>query len=305
LLFWLGAGFLLMNLVAAFHAYQFTHFSETATHKTKDPKSLNFWEKAKALLFGVSNPKPQTKHNPEVPYQTILLNSGETISCWYLPIVEAKGTIILFHGFTSEKSALLERAMLFREMGYSTLLVDFRGSGASSGNQTTIGFKEAQDVKAAFDFVRNSGEQNILLFGNSMGAVAVMKAIKDNHLAATGLILECPFGTLYQTVSARFRAMGVPSFPMAGLLVFWGGVENGFWGFGHNPVDYAESITMPTLLMQGLKDDKVSTAEISEMLRRLKGRKRLVSFPDAGHEDYLKKDKDKWEQSVKSFLEAN
>ena len=52
--------------------------------------------------------------------------------------------------------------------------------------------------------------------------------------------------------------MHVPCFPMAYLLVFWGGTINGFNAFNHNPQNYASQVKCPVLLMYGLKDDKVS-----------------------------------------------
>lgn len=41
----------------------------------------------------------------------------------------------------------------------------------------------------------------------------------------------------------------------------WGGWQQGFNGFRHNPVDYARRVRVPTLLMQGDRDDRVSVAE--------------------------------------------
>ena len=48
------------------------------------------------------------------------------------------------------------RRSRFRKLGYSTLLVDFRGSGGSSEATTTIGVLEADDVAAAVAFARTT-----------------------------------------------------------------------------------------------------------------------------------------------------
>src|SRR5690606_3486437 len=193
-------------------------------------------------------------------------------------------------------------AKIFDSLQFNTLLVDFMGSGGSEGNNTTIGYKEADQVKTAFEFVKEKGEKNIYLFGTSLGAVAIMKAMDDYALAVSGLILECPFGSMYETVCARFDNMNVPRFPMAGLLVFWGGVQNGFWAFGHNPTEYAKSIQCPTLLLYGEKDEKVSVRETEEIFDNLPGRKKLRTFPDAGHESYLLKYRKEWIEEVSEFL---
>lgn len=239
---------------------------------------------------------------PATSYETVNLNSNRKIECWDIKVAVPKGTVILFHGFGGQKSSMLDKAEVFRELGYNTFLVDFMGSGGSEGNQTTIGVLEAEQVKTCFEYLTQKGEKNIFLFGTSMGSVAIMKAISDMEIKPNGIIIECPFGSMYKTVCARFKVMNAPVFPMAGLLVFWGGLQNGFWAFGHNPTEYAKKITCPTLLMYGQKDEKVSKAEIDEIFANLSGRKELKIYQNAGHENYLTKYKDEWTKNIKEFI---
>ena len=294
-----------MNVVAFFHAYKFTHFNTSKSKKTPSPSGLTTSEKFKAVIFGISNPRPENKKLPEREFETVVLESNRRIECWYFRTDSSRpsrGTVILFHGYGGEKSSMTNVAGIFDSLQFNTLLVDFMGSGGSEGNNTTIGYKEADQVKTAFEFVKEKGEKNIYLFGTSLGAVAIMKAMDDYALAVSGLILECPFGSMYETVCARFDNMNVPRFPMAGLLVFWGGVQNGFWAFGHNPTEYAKSIQCPTLLLYGEKDEKVSVRETEEIFDNLPGRKKLRTFPDAGHESYLLKYGKEWIEEVSEFL---
>jgi pimeloyl-ACP methyl ester carboxylesterase len=135
-----------------------------------------------------------------------------------------------------------------------------------------------------------------------MGAAAVMKALSDYSLPVNSIIIECPFGTMIQTVKNRFSKMGIPSFPMAHLLTFWGGVENGFNAFKHNPVDYAKNIKCPVLLFYGEKDEKVTKEETLEIFGHLPGSKKLVTFTLARHENYLTNYKDRWSKDVFEFL---
>jgi len=291
-----------MNIVAVFHSYKFTHFVDSKTEKTKDPKKLTIGQKIKTLVFGVSNPRPENKTFPTKDYETIKLKSNKEIESWSINTDNSKGTVILFHGFSGDKSSMLDKAAIFLELGYNAFLVDFMGSGGSAGNQTTIGFLEAEQVKTCFEYLTEKGEQNIYLFGTSMGSVAIMKAINDYDINPKGIIIECPFGSMYKTVCARFKTMNAPTFPMAGLLVFWGGLQNGFWAFGHNPTEYAKKINCPTLLLYGAKDEKVSREEIDQIFNNLGGHKTLKIYQEAGHENYLTKYKDEWTQDIKEFL---
>src|SRR6218665_1515406 len=197
--------FILMNVIAYFHAYKFTHFGDNSLVRTKDPKALTITRRLKSLAFGINNPRPTNGQFPAKPYQTIKLKSNKTIECWLIKTENAKGTVVLFHGFAGEKSSLLEKSLIFEQLGYNTLLVDFMGSGGSEGNQTTIGFFEAEEVKTCFDYLQTHGENKIYLWGTSMGSVAIMKAINDYGIQPTGIMIECPFGSMYETVCARFR----------------------------------------------------------------------------------------------------
>ena len=294
--------FLIMNIVAFFHAYKFTHFTENQIVKTTKPQDLSTLNKLKVMCFGVNNPRPQNTNKPTREFNKVYLSEDLKIECWEIPVQNSKGDVILFHGYSSNKSALLDKSKIFNELGYSTLLVDYRGSRGSKGRTTTIGFKEAQEVKLAFEYLNLKGKENIYLHGNSLGAVAIMKAVNEYDIYPSGIVIECPFGSLYQTVCARFNNLNVPSFPMAGLLTFWGGIQHGFWGFGHSPIAYAKSINCPSLLMYGEKDLKVSKNETLSIYKNLKGNKQLVLFPEAGHENYLLQYEQKWKDEIMKFL---
>jgi uncharacterized protein len=297
--------FILMNVVAFFHAYKFTHFAEAGNaSKTNSPGKLSFLQKIKILAFGVSNPRPVSHITPAQKFEAIKLQSNKEIECWSIKTDSSKGTVILFHGYSGEKSSLIDKSDEFIKQGYSTILVDFMGSGGSEGNQTTIGFKEAEEVKTVFEYSINRGDKNIYLFGTSLGAAAIMKAINDYQLNAAAIIIECPFGSMYKTTCARFNNMKLPSFPMAGLLVFWGGVQNGFWAFGHKPTEYAKKINCPVLLMYGEKDTNVSRQEIDDIFSNLKGKKQLKTYPLAGHENYLDQYKQQWVSHISVFLDS-
>ena len=296
--------FLMMNIIAFFHAYKFTYFTENNSEKTKSPEKLTKIQKIKTLFFGVNNPKPKNTKFPTQDYKVIKLKSNKEIECWFIENEKPKGTIILFHGYGGEKSSMICKSNEFIKLGFNTLLVDFMGSGNSEGNQTTIGFKEADQVKTTFDYLLKNGEKNIYLFGTSMGSVAIMKCINDYKIKPKGIIIECPFGTMYQTVCARFNKMNAPTFPMAGILLFWGGIQNGFWGFSHNPTEYAKNINCPTLLLYGEKDKSVSRNEIDEIYKNLKGIKNLCVYKKTGHENYLKKNKVEWNKNISEFIKT-
>jgi pimeloyl-ACP methyl ester carboxylesterase len=303
-LYWLLITFIItVNIIAFIHAYKFTHFSATKHERTADPKELSPLVKTKVLFTGIDNPKPTRKSLPNLTFKTVSIKSDVMLEAWHVTSETSKGTVILFHGYSGEKSSLISRAEEFTKLGFNTLLVDFMGSGGSEGEGTTIGYTESREVKDAFEYIKQLGETNIHLFGTSMGAATILKAIEDYRLPVSSLILECPFGSLYETVCARFNLMGLPSFPMAGVLTFWGGFQQGYWAFGHNPSEYAKSVKCPTLLLYGEKDDRVSMEETQDIYNNLQGKKVLVTYPEEGHNIFTPENTNSWVRDVAAFLD--
>lgn len=298
--------FVLLNIIGAFHAYKFTHFYPNNTHANKRPEQMSTWEKTRMILFGIRISKPVVKNFPEVPYETIALHTSGHLKLegWWIPATQPRGTVILFHGYMGNKGAQLSEAAYFRALGYNTFLLDFRAHGNSDGFTTSIGFKEAEDVWLAYDFVhRQKAQQHIILWGMSMGAAAILKAVPEYQLQPEKIILESPFATLTDAVKGRMRAVHLPGTPLAQLLTFWGGMELGFSGFDYAPEAYAQKIKAPVLLCWGRQDTRVIEAETQAIYQHLGSTdKTLLIFPDAGHESFCQHDPQKWQTAIRHFL---
>jgi pimeloyl-ACP methyl ester carboxylesterase len=231
--------FLLLNVMAAFHAYRFTHFYDDASLSKINPEDLSSLEKTQMIFFGVRFPKSRLKSQPDLPYEKVLLNTREGLNLegWYVKAQPARGTVILYHGHGSSKSGILAEAEYFHVLGYHTLSVDFRAHGGSDGNICTIGYKETEDARPAYEYIVAKGEKNILLWGVSMGAATILKAVPQYQLKPAAIILECPFGTMLDAVKGRVRMMHLPATPIAEMLTFWGGVGQQYWAFGYQPIE--------------------------------------------------------------------
>ena len=301
LLFTLLILFFGLNAIVAFHAWNFTHFSDTGEQRS-DMQETSILKKLEIYLTGAKLPKACTEYWPEDKYHTVLLEGEPNLLAWYQEAPMTGGCVLLCHGYGSEKSQMLLQAKYFRERGYSTLLLDFSASGQSEGTRCSMGYYEAEQVMRAYDLLRSMNHSNILLYGSSMGAVAILKAVHDYQPEVSGLILEAPYSTMLETTKVRFRLMGLPETPMAHLLVFWGGTLNGFNAFSLNSPDYASNIHAPVLLMLGGMDDKVSEWEVDSIASRLKGPAHVRIFPEARHESFLNRYDTAWKNEVSLFL---
>lgn len=303
----LSTAFILLNLTAYKHAYAMLHFTQQGK-RTERPESLSFLQKVKILLTGVNIPKPLNDSTPDqcdLPFEVhhFKINNGLELEAWYIPHPQAKGIVLMFHGYASSKSSLLPEANALNEMGYATFLVDFRGSGGTDGNETSIGFYEAEDVLKAIEYVRGmSLNQPIILYGQSMGGAAILRAIYANDVQPDAIIIEAVFDKMLSTVQNRFSAMGLPSFPGAHFLVFWGGVQNGFSGFRHNPVEYAIEVQCPVLILHGTDDPRATIDQAKAVFQNLSGPKQFERFAGVGHESYFEVEPDKWKRTISGFL---
>ncbi len=314
LLLLLLTAFGLMNAVAFFHAWRFTHFANEPGLHSPNPEKLTGRQRLWLLLTGIRNPKPDAGPRPAFPVENVTIASPNgPLAAWYAPpdSGRCRGTVALFHGYTRSKGSLATEAGYFRRLGYAVLLVDQTGNGNSAGYQTTVGYREAFDVAAAVRWLATeqpkhqapgTKHQQLILYGVSMGAVAIMRAEAELGVHPTANILECPYGNMRQTAYNRFAAMHVPGFPLADMLVFWGGVQNGFWAFGLDAERYARQIHTPTLLLWGTADPRVTSAETEAIFTNLAGPKTRHDFPGVGHEPYWKRYSADWEQQVRVFL---
>jgi len=298
---------ILLNLVAYLHAHAMLNFTERGA-RTARPEQLSIVRKAKTLLTGVNIPRPQNSSTPSdygLEFETHRVVVSDTISleAWYVPRAESRGVVLMFHGYAASKSSLLPEAGALHKMGYAAFLVDLRGSGGSSGSRTSVGYHEADDVAKSVEHVRSvSAARPLVLFGRSMGGAAVLRAIHVNGVRPDAIVVEAVFDRMLSTVKARFSAMGLPPFPFAQLLAFWGGVQAGYSGFGHNPAAYAASVQCPALMLHGTQDGRATIDQARAVFRSLRGEKQLVVFEGLEHEPYLTAEPRKWRRAVSQFL---
>ena len=303
--FVLGAA--LLNGLAYSHARAMTHFVADGV-RTPRPEDLTFAQRVEVIAFGVHLPKRKNDRTPqdlELAFDTwqIPVEDGIVLEAWDVPRAERRGIVALFHGYQDRKSSVLAEARAFHELGWEPVLVDFRGSGGSSGNTTSIGFHEARDVVASLRVIRERRPaEKLVLWGVSMGGAASLRAVGALGEPVDALIVEAPFSTMRSAVVNRFDTMGVPTFALVDLFMFWGGYQQGFDAFAHNPADYAKSVRVPTLFLLGGDDKRVLRSEGWATYNALGGEKRLEIFEGLGHQSLVRGRRPQWIEVVSDFL---
>jgi dipeptidyl aminopeptidase/acylaminoacyl peptidase len=199
-----------------------------------------------------------TPENFGVPYQKISFRTqdGVQLQGWYIPCSDPHAkTIILLHGYPADKGDLLPSRIFLHEK-YNLLFFDFRYFGQSGGWYTTIGTDEVLDLKAAIQYLHSRGINEVGVWGFSLGgAVALMAAPTTPEIKA--IVSESSY--------ARLDWMAYDYYPFPGLRYVLGELTR-LWGiiFLHydiknvSPVDAAEKITIPVLLIHSKNDETIS-----------------------------------------------
>ena len=129
--------------------------------------------------------------NEDVPFTMVSIPSSNSVqlSSWIVPPVDkalANGYWILFlHGNAGNVSTSRVWYRAFREIGFYTLALDYRGYGASQGTPSEQGVYS--DAQAAFDYLVEKQKipaDKILVYGHSLGASVAIDLALARHPAA-------------------------------------------------------------------------------------------------------------------------
>jgi hypothetical protein len=96
---------------------------------------------------------------------------GETLDAWWVPAENARGVVLFFHGNAGNISHRLDYLQMFHRLRYTTLIVDYRGYGKSTGTPSEAG--TYRDAEAAWEYLRHARmarPQNVVIAGESLGA---------------------------------------------------------------------------------------------------------------------------------------
>ena len=117
--------------------------------------------------------RPTARARARGPTAASSRSDGIRLAGWYVPAGNGIGpegpTVILAHGYEGNKSTMLAHAALLHDE-YNLVLFDFRNHGQSSGEVTTQGALEQNDVREVVDWLdRRKGPQQIALTGRLDG----------------------------------------------------------------------------------------------------------------------------------------
>ena len=247
-------------------------------------------------------------HFPRAAYQNVqfITSDGLTLKGWYIPAPRNRGLVIFVHGLNANRTELIDEADFVTAAGYGALLFDLRNQGESDGNVTTLWLEEVLDVEAAVGFVRQTAgaATPVALFGHSMGgATVLLAAVKIPEIRA--VIAESAYTSVEDNITEGVRGLtGLPPFPFAPIIVFFGEREAGVDIRSVRPLDVVGQINpRPVLFIHGELDGLILPQNSRKLYEAAREPKELYIVQNAGHGSFLEAAPEEYPRRILAFLE--
>jgi len=211
--------------------------------------------------------------------------SGVKLSAWFVQGSPRAGAILLLHGVRSNKRAMLSRARFLKELGFSVLLIDLQAHGESEGERISFGYREAEDVRAAVEKLRElaPGEQ-IGVLGVSLGAASIL--LSDVQPLVAAVVLESLYPSLEEAVANRMHIhFGTVGTWFSPLLLTQLAPRLGVTSAQLRPIERASLLRRPVLFVHGTGDRHTTIQEAQRIFAVVPGPKEFFSLSGAAHVD--------------------
>lgn len=202
---------------------------------------------------------PITPQDLGFEYEEVLFltQDGLTLHGWWVPNKKISNpkTIILLHGYPADKGDIFP-ALSFLAKNYNLFLFDFRSLGQSEGKYSTAGAKEVEDLKAAVQFLKSRGVQEVGVWGFSMGgAVALTAAPAIPEIKA--VVSEASYASLDRMAPELFR-LPVLRHVLGYLTGLWAKLFLGIDVTRVSPGESAKILAIPVFIIHSKNDQVIS-----------------------------------------------
>lgn len=207
------------------------------------------------------------------------LETGDSISAWYLPHPEADKTILFFHGNGGNISHRGDSIYIFHKLKLNVLIIDYPGYGDSTGQPSEEGLY--QSANTAWQYLienKKIAPKKIIIFGRSLGgAVAIDLAAR---VQAGGLILESTFGSVREITNILF--------PVISNFIYL--------RYSFDSLSKINNVKSPVLLIHS-PDDEIIPFELGQNLfAAIQSEKEFLQI-EGGHNDGFM-------QSIRPYMQA-
>jgi len=221
---------------------------------------------------------------------SITSSDGMQLQGWFARPARANGdAVILCHGIGDNRQGMMGFVELFLRHGYSVLLPDSRGQGASGGIPT-YGLKETGDIRQWFGWLRSYEKPHCIYgMGESMGAAILLQSVREVPFCA--VVAESPFASFREIAYIRVgqffntgRWLGrIALRPAVECAFIYCRLRYGVWLSSISPEMSVVGNRVPILLIHGLSDTNIPVQQSESIFKSCPGYISFWKVPGSGH----------------------
>jgi fermentation-respiration switch protein FrsA (DUF1100 family) len=271
------------------------------------------WQAHAAAMEIVHPPRKAVQPRPEdfgLAYEDVsfVTADGLRLQGWYIPPSHPDRAALLVNpGYGDHRGQAITTTAMLARHGYGVLSFDWRAVGESEGDQSTVGYDEVLDVQAAMAWLRARPDvdpDRLGALARSAGAAALIQAAADDP-SIRAVVAETTFSTLPDMVAMGVEAKtGLPAFPFAPLIVWFGERETGRHIADVRPVDHIARLSpRPVLLIRAGRDEWVPSFNADRLFAAAGEPKELWDSPNAAHSEVSRDDTAAYEAKVTDFFD--
>lgn len=142
---------------------------------------------------------------------------------WLFPGLRGAPTIVVCHGYLSQRSEVLTLVTALQDHQFNVFLFDFVGHGTTAGT-TTLGYKETSELQSAVEALATRDDvdpKRVGLWGVDMGGYAVLEvASSDPRIAA--FVVDDAYGDPRTMMQTEIQKSGLTVLPYVARLSDFG-----------------------------------------------------------------------------------
>lgn len=242
--------------------------------------------------------------NPELHARSLTFYSvsGFKLSAWFVPGLSGTGAILLLHSLRSNKATMQPRAEFLSALGFSVLLVDLQAHGESEGDRISFGHREAADVRASVEKLKELAPgERLGVLGVSLGAASLLLSDVQPWLAA--VVIESLYPSIEEAVSNRLQIyFGAPGRWLSPLLLAQLRPRLGVSVSQLRPIERASSFRCPVLVVHGTEDRHTKIQEAERLFAAVPPPKEFYYVSGAAHVDLHAFGRKEYEHRVGGFF---
>lgn len=250
-----------------------------------------------------STPKDYGLNFQNIEFKT---QDGLKLKGWLIIDDETNPTIIICHGFGTNRSDVLVLADFIYRAGYNIFLFDFRGHGASQGWYTSFGYLEQEDLKDALGFLKRNPDIKTKIFGvmgvSMGGSIAIMTAARINDIKA--VVADSPYIDL-DTSIIRHAGMllKIPGSFLGRLAIFSYRLRFFTDSSKVSPLKEISKISpRAVMIISGAKDRRMPSVEAEKLYLNAGSPKEFFLTLSAGHTESFWQNREEYERRVIDFF---